>query len=156
MKKMISLLLVSFAILSAGYAQTAAKAVYLEVLGPGGLYSVNYDMRFTPTQNGLGFRVGFSTFSYQSVSIVTIPIGINYLIGHERNFFEVGVGYTYASISSKTRLKSKNFSSSFGNATLGYRFAPVKGGVFFKVELSPLLGNGFFIPWGGIGVGYKF
>src|ERR1035438_2645049 len=110
MKKMISLLLVSFAILSAAHAQDAAKAVYLEAGGPG-LLSVNYDMRFTQTQNGAGFRVGIGAFSINSVSVLTIPLGVNYLIGHQTNFFEVGAGYTYMSISAKGRLKNKNFGS---------------------------------------------
>lgn len=155
MKKMISLLLVSFAILSAAHAQDAAKAVYLEAGGPG-LLSVNYDMRFTPTQNGVGFRVGFGAFPVNGITVVTVPVGINYLFGHQTNFFEVGAGYTYMSIPAIKRI-IKNFSSSFENITLGYRYAPVKGGLFFKVEYSPLFGSKFTLwGFGGIGIGYKF
>lgn len=156
MKKLTLLLIVSFAFHTATHAQEAAKAAYVEIGGPG-LLSVNYDMRFTKTENGFGFRVGVGGFRINSVSVVTVPIGLNYLIGKHNNYFEAGAGFTYASFSAKGKITSKNFASSFGNVTLGYRYAPVKGGVFFKAELTPVFGDGFFLPlYGGIGVGYKF
>ncbi len=156
MKKIISFLIIVFAMETAGHAQQAAKAAYVEVGGPG-LLSVNYDMRFTPTNNGAGFRVGVGAFKVNDISVVTIPVGINYLFGHKNSFFEAGVGYTFASFSDKAKVTSKNFGSSFGNITLGYRYAPAKRGLFFKIELSPVFGDGFSLPlWGGIGLGYKF
>jgi len=156
MKKIIALLLVSSALLNVSYAQTAAKAAYVEIGGPG-LLSANFDMRFANKEDGAGFRVGVGGFPVNKVTVVTVPLGLNYLIGKsKKNYFEVGAGFTYLNISAKNKGTSKNFTSSFGNITVGYRYAPAKGGFFFKAELTPIFGSGFFIPIAGLGFGYKF
>jgi len=164
MKKIIVLLLLcaSFNFGNVTYAQTAAKAAYAEIGGPG-LASVNFDTRFTKQEDGLGGRIGIGGFSISDggadhVGIVTIPIGLNYLIGKDRkNYFEIGAGFTYVSGKGTAGSGSENFNSSFGNLTLGYRLAPERGGFFFKAEITPVFGKGFFIPYfAGIGFGYKF
>ena len=157
MKKIIGLLIVSLTFITATYGQSAAKAVYAEIGGPG-LLSANFDMRFANKENGAGFRVGVGAFSVNSTSVVTVPLGLNYLIGKDKkNYFEVGAGFTYLNVKEKNTKSSKNFKSSFGDVTLGYRLAPAKGGFFFKAEITPVFGDGFFIPYfGGLGLGYKF
>ena len=156
MKKIIVILFVSLALLNVTYGQTAAKAAYVEIGGPG-LLSANFDMRFTNKENGIGFRVGVGAFSISGISVFTVPLGLNYLIGKKNNFFEIGAGYTYMNANATLKSKSKNFNTSFGNATIGYRYAPAKGGFFFKAELTPIFGSGFTIPYfGGLGFGYKF
>lgn len=161
MKKIISFLLVCVSVSITCYSQTAAKVAYAEIGGPG-LASVNYDMRFSNTENGAGFRVGVGGFSLSDgetrTSIITVPVGVNYLIGKdEKNYFEVGAGFTYIGAKSKGDFSSENFRSSFGNLTLGYRLAPARGGFMFKAEITPVFGKGFFLPYfAGIGFGYKF
>ena len=68
MRKIGIVLLLAFFI-NAAYSQgvekqmgTSANAsqIYLEVLGPGIAYSINYDGRFGKIENGLGMRVGVS------------------------------------------------------------------------------------------------
>jgi hypothetical protein len=143
-------------------AQSAAKAVYAELGGPG-IASANFDIRFSKKEDGLGGRIGIGGFSLSDnydghVGILTVPVGLNYLIGKDRkNYFEIGAGFTYIGVSSRDNVSSDNFSSSFGNLTFGYRLAPERGGFFFKAEITPVFGSGFFIPYyGGIGFGYKF
>lgn len=162
MKKFIYLFLVAFTFNFSVKAQSAAKAVYAEIGGPG-LASINYDMRFKKEEGGFGFRVGVGGFSLSdnygsSAGIILVPVGINYLLGKDqKNYFEVGAGFTYVNASAKDSYSSDNFSTSFGNLTLGYRLAPARGGFFFKAEITPVFGKGFFIPYyGGIGFGYKF
>jgi hypothetical protein len=157
MRQIIVLLMLSSAFGNVTYGQTAAKAVYAEIGGPG-LLSANFDMRFASKENGAGFRIGVGAFSVNSTSVVTVPLGLNYLIGKDkRNYFEVGAGFTYLNVKEKSTQSSKNFKSSFGDVTLGYRLAPAKGGFFFKAEITPVFGDGFFIPYfGGLGFGYKF
>lgn len=140
----------------------SGKAVYAQIGGPG-LASANFDMRFSKKEDGFGGRVGVGGFSLADgygtrASIFTIPVGVNYLLGKDgKNYFELGAGFTYIGGSSKDDFSSDNFSSSFGNLTIGYRLAPAKGGFLFKAEITPVFGNGFFIPYyGGIGFGYKF
>jgi hypothetical protein len=161
MKKIIVLLLVSSALLNVTYAQTAAKAAYAEIGGPG-LASANFDIRFAKQEDGFGGRIGVGGFSIGNsgdrVGIVTVPVGLNYLIGKDKkNYFELGAGFTYVHAKATANSKSGNFHSSFGNITLGYRLAPAKGGFFFKAEITPVFGDGFFIPYfAGLGFGYKF
>ncbi|HMG68894.1 MAG TPA: hypothetical protein VK588_14450 [Chitinophagaceae bacterium] len=156
MKKVIALLLVYSAFLSVTYAQGPAKAAYVEIGGPG-LASANFDMRFANKEGGAGFRVGVGAFPVNGATVVTVPLGLNYLIGkNNKSYFEVGAGFTYLKISAKNHGTSKNFTSSFGNVTLGYRYAPAKGGFFFKAEVTPIFGSGFFLPFAGLGFGYKF
>ena len=164
MKKIIVLLLlcVCFSFVNVTYAQTAAKAAYAEIGGPG-LASVNFDTRFAKKEDGFGGRIGIGGFSVgdgvgDHVGIVTIPVGLNYLVGKDhKNYFELGVGFTYVGGKASAGDGSANFNSSFGNITLGYRLAPERGGFFFKAEITPVFGDGFFIPYfAGIGFGYKF
>ena len=164
MKKIIVLLLlcVCFSFINVACAQTAAKAAYAEIGGPG-LASVNFDTRFAKKEDGFGGRIGIGGFSIgdgvgDHVGIVTVPVGLNYLVGKDhKNYFELGAGFTYVSAKATAKTSSKNFHSSFGNATLGYRLAPARGGFFFKAEITPVFGDGFFIPYfAGLGFGYKF
>lgn len=139
----------------------SAKAVYAEIGGPG-LASANFDMRFSQAEDGFGGRIGVGGFSLSDdesrASIFTIPVGLNYLLGKDgKNYFEVGAGFTYIGGSAKDDFSSDNFSSSFGNLTLGYRLAPQDGGFMFKAQITPVFGKGFFIPYyAGLGFGYKF
>jgi hypothetical protein len=138
------------------------KAVYAEIGGPG-IASANYDMRFSQNEDGLGGRIGVGGFSFSDdfggrASIFTVPVGVNYLLGKDgKNYFEVGAGFTYIGGSAKDEFSSENFSSSFGNLTIGYRLAPANGGFMFKAQITPLFGSGFFMPYyGGLSFGYKF
>ncbi|MEO8111897.1 MAG: hypothetical protein ABI594_17750 [Ginsengibacter sp.] len=162
MKKIYFLFICLATSLNVTYAQTAAKAAYAEIGGPG-LASANFDMRLKKQEDGLGFRVGVGGFSINDggggkAGIITIPVGLNYLLGKDgKNYFELGAGFTYINLSSKDDFGSENFNSSFGNLTLGYRHAPENGGFFFKAEITPVFGKGFFIPYfAGLGFGYKF
>lgn len=140
----------------------SAKVVYAEIGGPG-IASANFDMRFSNREDGIGGRIGVGGFSLGEIdgartSIFTIPIGANYLLGKDgKNYFEVGVGFTYIGGNSRDDFDSETFSSSFGNLTFGYRLAPAKGGFLFKAQITPIFGRGFFVPYyAGLGFGYKF
>jgi hypothetical protein len=162
MKKFKILLLIPLFFCYQSQAQNA-KSVYAEIGGPG-LASANFDMRFSQKDDGLGGRLGVGGFSVSDgfgsqTSVFTIPVGLNYLLGKDgKNYFEIGAGFTY--IGGKSRgdyYDSETFSSSFGNLTLGYRLAPASGGFMFKAQITPIFGNGFFVPyWAGLGFGYKF
>lgn len=161
MKKLYFLSAICFFFSITSYSQPG-KVVYAQLGGPG-IASANFDMRFKNADDGFGFRAGIGGFSLSNnfdghVGILTVPVGLNYLLGKDqKNYFELGVGFTYINSSSRDDYSSDNFSSSFGNITLGYRLAPARGGFMFKAEITPVFGNGFFIPYyGGVGFGYKF
>ncbi|WP_411273286.1 hypothetical protein [Daejeonella sp.] len=59
------------------------QALFLEALGSGGLYSVNYDRRFKLGNHGLGARIGvgggwlYSTEETEGARYVSFPILLN-------------------------------------------------------------------------------
>lgn len=136
-------------------AQAPAKSVYFELGGPG-LASINYDMRFKPGEDGLGFRAGFGGFAVDGASLVTVPVGLNYLLGKDnRNYFELGAGATL--VSAGDDYSGDTFSGTFGHLTFGYRLQPANGGFTFRAAIVPIFGQGGFIPYyAGLSFGYKF
>lgn len=152
MKKLFIILFGSIALVQSAGAQS----VYAELGGPG-LASLNFDTRFSKTNGGFGGRVGVGGFSVDGSGLVFVPVGLNYLISKDnRNFFEVGAGVTPV-FSSGEFEDGENFSSTFGHVSIGYRMQPADGGFTFRAFISPVFGNGFFIPYfGGVSFGYSF
>lgn len=137
----------------------SAKSINFELGGPG-LASFNFDTRFGPKEDGIGGRIGIGGFSLrgdgENVTVLFVPIGVNYLIGKdERNYFELGVGVT--PVIASTSFDSDNFSTTFGHVLFGYRMQPKDGGFTFRAFVSPVFGEFGFIPYfGGVSFGYKF
>ena len=138
-------------------AQTAAKAMYVEIGGQG-LASVNYDMRLQKKEDGIGFRVGLGGFSIDGESVVFVPLGLTYLLGKdERNYFELGGGVTIVSYSGSDIKPSDNFNTTFGHLYFGYRMQPKNGGFLFRAGIVPIFNKSGFLPYyAGISFGYKF
>ncbi|RXF70698.1 hypothetical protein [Arcticibacter tournemirensis] len=134
-----------------------AQTVYVEMLGPGLTISGNYDTRFSKRRDGLGGRIGIGYIAADGNSITTIPVGLNYLLGKGKNFFEVGAGVTYLNFSdNEDEYLSAEGDGVLGNLTFGYRLQPVDSGFSFRGGFSPLFGYGSFIPWVGFSFGYAF
>lgn len=142
-------------LIAAGYAGTNAQSIYFELGGPG-LASINFDTRFVAREDGIGGRIGVGGFSIDNAGVVFIPVGVNYLLGKDgKNYFELGGGVT--PVFGTGNLNEDNFSSTFGHLLFGYRMQPGPGGFTFRAFISPVFGNGFFIPYyGGVSFGYKF
>lgn len=143
-------------------AQVPAKSIFFEIGGPG-LASINYDMRFNKQDDGLGFRAGFGGFSINDdfdskVSTLFFPVGLNYLLGKDgKNYFEIGGGITFVSITSKDNTSSETFTSNFGHLNFGYRLQPKNGGFLFRAGIVPIFNSNGFIPYyAGVSFGYKF
>ena len=143
-------------------AQQSAKAIFFEIGGPG-LASINYDMRFNNKDDGIGFRAGIGGFSVndnndEKASILFFPVGLNYLLGKDgKNYFEIGGGITFVSISSYIRSSSGTTSGNFGHLNFGYRLQPKNGGFLFRAGIVPIFNKYGFIPYyAGVSFGYKF
>lgn len=162
----------------------APNAVYVEGLGAGLFYSINYERRII---DDVGVRAGFSYVSYgasvttgsgtssSSVSFLTFPIGASYLgIRGGKHALELGggVSLTYASGTSSSLGSSASGSGvgAFGNVLVGYMLHPVDhAGFNFRVGVMALMGPGFnvfgepgelgnfgVLPWGYISFGAGF
>ena len=137
-----------------GSANPKAKTLFFELGGPG-LASVNYDMRFNNSGQGLGFRAGIGGFPAFGANLLTVPLGLNYIASKDnKNFFEFGAGFTVLSANADG---SGIFSGSFGHTTLGYRLQPKEGGFTFRATMNPVFTeDGLFPFYAGIGFGWKF
>lgn len=139
-----------------------AQNVFVELGGPGLLFSANYDTRFSNKADGLGGRIGLGFISSSGSSLFTLPLQLNYLLGKNNKYFEIGLGATYASYNGSDLFSfdsNNNVSEShvFGNMTFGYRYQPIEGGFNFRAAITPLFDSSSFIPYYfGISFGYTF
>ena len=156
MKHTLLIVLTAFVFTTSANAQMAAKSVYVELGGPG-LASINYDTRFSKREDGIGGRAGIGYISSGDEHLLTVPVGLTYLLGKdEKNYFEVGGGVTYVNYSGFFSGDGA-FNSTFGHLTFGYRLQPKNGGFLFRAAIVPVFGEGGFIPYyAGVGFGYKF
>lgn len=138
------------------------RAVYAEIFGNGLTYSFNYDQRFSNRLDGLGFRAGISYIAVDGSSVSTIPLGLNYLLGKNGKYFELGAGATYAiGVDGSNTFASGSDNTVgdgfIGTMTIGYRREPEDGGFLFRASLTPVFGYGIFWPlFAGISFGYAF
>lgn len=144
----------------------APNALYVELLGNGGFYTLNYERRFI---EDLSARIGFGFISVSATagsassraSVMSIPLMANYLgIGNDRHHLELGAGlilvYASAATSSADSIASGSAFGVGGTATVGYRYQPRDGGFLFRVGFTPQFGAGGFQAWGGLSLGGAF
>ena len=135
-----------------------ASQIFVEGLGSGVLYSINYDRRFGNQENGLGLRIGASGYKGDDGNkYSTMPFQINYLLGDKGKYFEIGLGATYGEGNIDTH-KTGDF---IGTAVLGYRRQPYeKKGITWRIALTPLIvfepNNILVLPWIGASIGFRF
>ena len=153
------LLSTTFILLGVIFVNAQNKAVYGELGGNGLVFSANYDMRFTKSENGFGFRAGVGFAGGTGASVFTFPVGLNYLTGKDAHHLELGIGVTpiTATIDLFDTDEDARGSTTFIMPTVGYRYAKVGKGFIGRIYVGPVIANGgFFFPWGGISAGIKF
>jgi hypothetical protein len=136
-----------------------AQNVFVEIGGQGLLFTANYDTRFSNKRNGLGGRAGIGYIAADGDHATTIPISLNYLLGKDKHFFEVGLGATLLATrgSDDSFFFSDNESNLIGTMSFSYRVQPVDNGFSFRIGLTPVFNGDFFMPYfGGLSIGYTF
>lgn len=143
----------------------AKNLVYLELLGNGGVYSINYERMLT---DDLSARLGFSYLSIGAsagdtsakANLVTAPVLINYTVGGKNHRAELGAGATLVYVSASSTGGGVGSSGEgvgvLGTGVVGYRYSPADGGFVFRAGFTPLFGKGGFLPWGGMSFGGTF
>ena len=147
-------------------ARRAKNSLYLELLGNGGLYSVNYDRMLS---DNFGVRLGVSRFGFDAItldqdpdadakiSVSTLTLMTNYLVGKGKHRLELGVGamaaFASADVDGVGGVSGKGLS---GTGTIGYRIQPLDGGFLFRVGFTPLYNKDGFSTWYGISLGAAF
>jgi hypothetical protein len=168
---------VSIIIFSFGWAQKSTAqiidlrhAVYAELGGSAGIWSLNYDLMALNINNfKVGARVGFGFLreGYPGTTIdMHIPITANFMYAFkEKHHAEFGIGtqiasYQIRSVQTATDTGFVRKKEALGNMTLGYRFQSPKGGFMFRAFYSPFFyQDGIYFRyehWAGLSIGYAF
>lgn len=172
MRRIIKILICIMLIAGNGFAAEKPEApytIFLELLGNGGLYSINADYRFR--EDG-SIRLGFVNwnaggFFGNSESLTAFPLLANYLYGSGNSWLELGAGILYGHYQEKSSIGNTmndyNFTTLTGS--ISYRYQRPNGGFFFKAGLTPLYPLGPEgkryptdgpMPWVGVSLGYSF
>lgn len=142
-----------------------AQNVFVELGGQGLLITANYDSRFGKRRDGLGGRVGIGYIAADNDhSATTIPLSLNYLLGKNNKFFEIGLGTTFIASKSNGSYFFEDDNSQveknshvIGTMSFTYRVQPVDSGFSFRAGITPIFDGAFFMPYfGGISLGYTF
>lgn len=174
-KRLLLFLFASFFFTFASFAQNyngdkeAKNSVYLDIMGTGGWYSLNYErILFTKDKLDLGISSGasvthFKDFDRRFNPDFSIPLSLNAFYG-KNHHLEVGVGSTFASV---VRADEDYLAQRYLNInltmTLGYRYQKPGGGFLFRAAYTPIIPvyrqiseNGEFKNWFSLSFGYSF
>lgn len=106
MKKRLKQIILSFLLIGSTFSVTAQQnyepmqknTFFVELLGNGMFYSLNYDRVLVDEQNWkVSGRIGmmyFPGFKNSSRQIAGSPVEVSYWIGKNSHYFEVGLGFT--------------------------------------------------------------
>jgi hypothetical protein len=147
--------------------QRVAKAIYVEALGSGIGLSLNYDIRFKPGLSGLGLRAGIGATSGSTdqtrISLMSLPILLNYVLGNSRASFEGGLGLMARYLTGAgTDVLTGDYVTAQGAGVsiagnVGLRLQPKQNGVHFRLYWSPFITDRGLQPkWLGLSLGYGF
>lgn len=134
------------------------QAIYFLIGGSGPILSVQYDRRFAKRVNGFGFSAGLGFFGESGITIFSIPVSLNYLIGRNSHFLEIAGGTTFVSAAATDFFDTENDKSNgfIFHLNAGYRYQPTRGGFFFRGGISPLFFEREYATSYYIGFGHNF
>jgi hypothetical protein len=145
--------------------RTANNAIYIELLGLGFLYSINYERTFGDFSARAGFGywslTASSSDSSANASFLAVPLTVSFIgVGSKRHMLELGAGATIYHLGGSS--SSWHFDSS-GSTTqvvpvgaIGYRLQPPDGGFFLRAGLNPMIFQEGFFVWPYVGLGGTF
>jgi len=163
--------------------EPAPNTIYLEGLGAGLAYSLNYERMVVPD---VGVRIGFSYLSFGATAsdglgnsesatgtYINIPITASYTgVRSGKHALELGAGTTLSFASGSASGFGMSTSASgltpIGDLIVGYRIHPINGAGFnFRVGAMALIGKGLslsannpgsvgILPWLYLSLGASF
>lgn len=169
MKYLFLFFLILFLAIHGSFCQESFKrnTVYAELLGAGGLASVNFDYRLGKNPEGFGLRTGIGYFQWNNSSTVTLPIIANYLLGKNGKYLDLGIGARlgYETMvdkepNSPDQIFEEGFRIGAPILNIGYRYQPIEGGFNFRIGFSPYINfsqgmpDFFWMPH--LSLGYTF
>jgi hypothetical protein len=149
----------------------ANNVLYAEWLGPGQVYSIDYERTLdrVSLRAGVGYIPGIvkpSTPGAQghfTTLLLTVPICVSYAaLVSDWNVIEVAAGavpmYVRAHVSTPYIKESdSNTTTVLGTLYFGYRYQPSSGGISVRAGISMLAGKYGFLPlWPYVSLGTTF
>jgi len=142
------------------------NAVFLEGLGSGGLYSINYDRTIASACLRAGVSYAAFNVGGDRLTLVTAPAAVTYLFGTGPVRFETGgaVMLFHWTLAPASNLSvGPRLVWTYGaTAILGLRYTS-PAGFLFRLTFTPVImradpDGGTFAPgpWGGASLGYAF
>jgi len=137
----------------------ANNAVYAEGLGPGIVYSLNYDRAFGDwaIRAGVGLVPGQESGKngpHSEIALGTVPITVTFIgAGNRWSMLEVGLGVVGLHVAPNVSTflvdrKTFTVNTVLGTGIVGYRFQPPRGGVIVRLGVCPVVSRyGFFPLW---------
>lgn len=128
-------------------SRSAKTAIYTELFGNAGLYSINVERHLLEKLN---IRVGLGSWSNPrgelgEMNFLTIPVMFNSLFGNRNSKLELGTGLLliWKNFDPENKVFSgvEDNNDTLANITgvLGYRFQKPDGGFMFRVGITPFL-----------------
>ncbi len=133
------------------------NSVQLELLGPAGIYSLNYErVLWNRSSWKTTTQIGFSILGTRDWSGINFPIAITQLKSFTNHHVEIGIGTIANVVFHKTNIYGYQWERyMYFNGRLGYRFQKPEGKFLFRAGYTPL-----FYPefghWVGLSLGYSF
>ena len=141
------------------------NALYIELLGNGGVYSINYERAVTPALRvrvGAGVWTAVSFWSSAETRIRTVPLMVQFVPGGGAHHLEAGAGVLVGH-----RHRDVGESGAFASVVglVGYRYEPPQRRFVFRAGFTPFYGFGDasaaypdagFLPSLGLSFGARF
>jgi hypothetical protein len=149
-------------------ADESQQSIFFEIAGPSGIYAFNYEKRFGANPGSFGVRAGIGYLpltkvggNQESFTFITVPVGVNYLLGGNEKYLELGLGATYATAETDQVINTSGNDTVTGttfwfNTVVGFRYQSDDGGFQFRIGASPLFGKTSHPANAYLSFGYSF
>lgn len=147
-------------------ASTPSKArntFYVEGLGSGGFYSINYERLVLALPNhAYGFRVGTAYHGIGSVNLTLALVGeAMVLVGKGNHHGDFGMGISVLRSDYQEGYRPLRAWNTFAIPRLSYRYQRPTGGLMLRAGFTPAIQLGLsnqtnITPWAGGAIGYSF
>ena len=134
--------------------EPARNRVYLDVFGPGLLYSLNYERAFGQR---FGLRLGAAASPLSGFSYLLSFGMLTATFGGPVHALHAGLGAGIAWFIDVDILENPDALGGYGVFSVGYQFQPRPRGVFFRLAYTPIFNFQVIEPlWGGVTIGWAF
>ena len=126
---------------------------YVEIMGAGIGYSVNYEHLFP---SGLSVRAGMGWYPFEGLK-GSIWFGTAaWRIGEQHHALRLGAGAGVIFAVEAPGLEGEEDTAGYAVLIAGYEYRFPPGKWFLRAQVTPIFATGGFLFWGGVSFGYAF